>query len=423
MANTSSAVNYLSLSMDRTILNPDLLKPYFLWQKMYKVGPGLKNIDHTCYVNAIVQILCYSPLFGQACLHKLHSKTCKDSSSSCLFCVLELQIRNMLSSKNHDLTDVSDISSIVHRIRNISKSFKGGGSQEDVHQFLLELMSKLQSISLKNEGLNDRFAGAYGETTLIKQIFSGDLKSTLSCPTCSFTTSAIESFTDISLSIGKSNSVSKSLKQYLSEEVLDAKNKWFCSSCSSHVQAKKKYSFQRAPNTLMLSIKRFTKSNEKISTHLEFGTCLSVEKDMLEGEEGVPLEYDLFGVVQHEGFSTRGGHFISYVKSSHGIWYCINDEAVSQVSLKSVLSVQAYLLFYTLTIPTSSTKTSNAAGVSGIDKTSSFNSFGFNTAKKVASNAFVDSDDDSDVARHASSTKSRTAEVIDEDSDDYTLEV
>ena len=41
-----------------------------------------------------------------------------------------------------------------------------------------------------------------------------------------------------------------------------------------------------------------------------------------------------------------GGHYIAYVKSSSGFWYCMDDSDVRQVNIAHVLKQQAYLLFY-----------------------------------------------------------------------------
>lgn len=48
----------------------------------------------------------------------------------------------------------------------------------------------------------------------------------------------------------------------------------------------------------------------------------------------------------HAGYTTNSGHYYSYVKNSNGVWYCMDDSSVSQVSLSTVLSQKAYMLFY-----------------------------------------------------------------------------
>ncbi len=48
----------------------------------------------------------------------------------------------------------------------------------------------------------------------------------------------------------------------------------------------------------------------------------------------------------HDGNTTNEGHYYSFIKSSHGVWYCMDDSNVSQVSLEDVLYQKAYMLFY-----------------------------------------------------------------------------
>ena len=55
-------------------------------------------------------------------------------------------------------------------------------------------------------------------------------------------------------------------------------------------------------------------------------------------------QYDLFALTVHHG-GLNSGHYIAYVNRD-GTWYNFNDEYVSIISLKEVMSQEAYLLFY-----------------------------------------------------------------------------
>ena len=54
--------------------------------------------------------------------------------------------------------------------------------------------------------------------------------------------------------------------------------------------------------------------------------------------------YDLYGVVNHQGV-LGGGHYYSFVKAN-GMWLCFNDDQVTAASEASVVSQNAYILFY-----------------------------------------------------------------------------
>ncbi|KAG1443511.1 hypothetical protein G6F56_010649 [Rhizopus delemar] len=51
-------------------------------------------------------------------------------------------------------------------------------------------------------------------------------------------------------------------------------------------------------------------------------------------------------MIAHTGESMHSGHYISYVKSSNGIWYCMDNDNVQQVSVNRLLSEKASMLFY-----------------------------------------------------------------------------
>ncbi|KAF8956746.1 Ubiquitin carboxyl-terminal hydrolase 36 [Entomortierella lignicola] len=79
------------------------------------------------------------------------------------------------------------------------------------------------------------------------------------------------------------------------------------------------------------------------------------------------LSYSLYAVLVHAGGSCHSGHYYCYVKSSNGIWYSMNDSHVSVVSLQTVLSQNAYMLFYTQDKKGSTKSTAvNGAKVNGI---------------------------------------------------------
>ena len=57
--------------------------------------------------------------------------------------------------------------------------------------------------------------------------------------------------------------------------------------------------------------------------------------------------YRLYGVVEHQGDTTKGGHYVAFVRSDeHNCWHRFNDSVVTRVDEESVLKAQAFLLFY-----------------------------------------------------------------------------
>ena len=72
---------------------------------------------------------------------------------------------------------------------------------------------------------------------------------------------------------------------------------------------------------------------------IEFGTSLDLAPYMTD-RRSPPVNYELYGVLVHQGFSVHSGHYFAYVKAPNGLWYQMNDEHVSQVNtLFSLLSM------------------------------------------------------------------------------------
>jgi len=129
----------------------------------------------------------------------------------------------------------------------------------------------------------------------------------------------------------------------------------------------------RPPDCLTLHLKRFqhtgrgsSKLNEKVAFPYILDLtkfCSQVGEDTARPgynsifDEDGEVVYSLYGIVEHSG-SLHFGHYVAYVKvpaksndSSNFVkdedkWYYISDSHVSSSSLTSVLSVDAYILFY-----------------------------------------------------------------------------
>jgi ubiquitin C-terminal hydrolase len=73
-----------------------------------------------------------------------------------------------------------------------------------------------------------------------------------------------------------------------------------------------------------------------------------IPKDnVVDGGSGSDLHYSLVALIEHQGATFSGGHYVSYVKSD-AQWYKYNDSSVSEVSDKEAEQVaeSAYLYFY-----------------------------------------------------------------------------
>lgn len=111
----------------------------------------------------------------------------------------------------------------------------------------------------------------------------------------------------------------------------------------------------RFPKVLVINIKRFkyTKDGrEKLTANINFPVRSLRLQNFTSKEhqhQGITELYDLYAVSNHYG-TLGGGHYVAYckVKDTEGKegWYCFNDKVVTKISEDSVVTPNAYILFY-----------------------------------------------------------------------------
>jgi ubiquitin carboxyl-terminal hydrolase 36/42 len=111
-------------------------------------------------------------------------------------------------------------------------------------------------------------------------------------------------------------------------------------SCHKKTRATKKYSIRKAPNILVVHLKRFDFSvMGKLSHHVAYPELLNLKNltqspvslDSLNGESKKDLKsltYKLYGVLVHLGHTSRSGHYYSYVKGPNEAWFRADDSRV-----------------------------------------------------------------------------------------------
>ncbi len=107
------------------------------------------------------------------------------------------------------------------------------------------------------------------------------------------------------------------------------------SSCRKLVQAEKRFTIKKPPNVLTIQLKRFTFTSffgGKIDKLVTFQEYLDLAPYVSENKSNYSVNYSLYAVLVHSGSSTRSGHYYSFVKSSSGTWYCMDDNHVSRLT-------------------------------------------------------------------------------------------
>ena len=143
---------------------------------------------------------------------------------------------------------------------------------------------------------------------------------------------------------------------FRTEEKLEKDNSWYCSKCKKNQEAFKKLEIYRAPNILIVQLKRFdckTENvyeglikNKKNESLVNFPlTNLDISKFVVEENSRKDCVYDLCAISQHYGLLSSG-HYTAFCLNE-GEWYNFDDEKVSKIgNIKNVVSKGAYILIF-----------------------------------------------------------------------------
>ncbi|PWA77583.1 zinc finger, MYND-type [Artemisia annua] len=319
----------------------DMFVKLYNWKQVELRPSGLMNCGNSCYANAVLQCLTYTPPLNAYLLQGLHSKACK-KRDWCFTCEFEDLV---LKSKNGN----SPLSPnrIYSQIENIGSNL-GHGREEDAHEFLRYAIDIMQSVCLK-EAETIVSNPLEEETTLIGLTFGGYLRSKIKCMKCGGKSEKNERMMDLTVEIeGDIGTLEEALKKYTSTELLDGENKYKCSRCKSNERAKKKLTILEAPNVLTIALKRFQSGKfGKLNKSIHFPEILDMAPYMSGTSDMSPV-YRLYGVVVHldKMNAAFSGHYVSYIKNIENRWFKTDDSKVKEVDVKSVLAKGAYMLLY-----------------------------------------------------------------------------
>jgi ubiquitin carboxyl-terminal hydrolase 4/11/15 len=142
------------------------------------------------------------------------------------------------------------------------------------------------------------------------------------------------------------------LEEFTKQEKLGEDDLWYCPQCKKHQQATKQFDLWKAPDILVVHLKRFSNNRtfrDKIDTHIDFPIEGLDLTDMVKEraaatkllERGIdieslglnnldePLIYDLYAVDEHLG-GLGGGHYRAYaINHINGKWYHFDDSYVT----------------------------------------------------------------------------------------------
>ncbi|NXT74659.1 UBP50 hydrolase, partial [Zapornia atra] len=233
-------------------------------------------------------------------------------------------------------------------------------TQQDAQEFLIcvlnelhEAFKKVRAQLYKARCVSNAGAsrGSVSETSIITELFEGQLTHNITCLKCKTTTHRPESFTVLSLPIPSKQSCSLQdcLKCFFQQDTLTWNNQIHCSCCGTKQDAAVKSTITKAPQIIIFHLKRFEwqgNGKRKLSADIHYplsGLDLSHYGSLLFCQKA---KYSLCAVVNHAG-SLDNGHYTAFCK--HSVtknWYSFDDTEISKIPNSSVQTDRAYLLFY-----------------------------------------------------------------------------
>ena len=313
---------------------------------------GFENMGNTCYMNAALQIFSQIDELNEYLLTVQNVKSKIDSVVT--FEWLQLY---KIFRENHGTIRPNRF---IERIREVSKEksrdeFSGNDQSDSVEffEFMLECIhNSLNGIDASRviPRKMDTLLGKYLDQiekldhSIIQYLF-------LSCSMNQYTNhetrkiefEKIEHEYRISLSIPEKQNVSiyDCFMETFKEELLQGDNAWFDEKDNTKKRVLKRTYLVYTPPILVLHLKRwktnFTKNNFKIDTPFR----LDIGPFTLYPE---PCEYELFGIIHHEG-SIHGGHYYASIQRN-GTWFSMNDHMIQTISPEHLIHERNYCLFY-----------------------------------------------------------------------------
>ena len=151
-----------------------------------------------------------------------------------------------------------------------------------------------------------------------------------------------------------SASIYDCLNYFMMEETLTGNDKWYCSKCKDHVTAQKKMEVYKAPDYLIIHLKRFSHQrnvmfgSRKLNDFINFPVNgLDMGPYVIDAQDsGNNCIYDLYAVSNHFG-SLHGGHYTAFAKNPlYQKWFNFDDTDVDRATESDVVTKAAYVLFY-----------------------------------------------------------------------------
>ncbi|XP_063987640.1 ubiquitin carboxyl-terminal hydrolase 2-like isoform X2 [Diachasmimorpha longicaudata] len=330
---------------------------------------GLRNIGNTCFMNSVIQCLSNTRPLLEYLRNDQYLSDINITTSSMKGALIKSFAQVICELWEDSGERAVNTTALKSQIQRFAPRFMGY-AQQDAQEFLRYLLEGLHEdvnrVTVKPTpiltDISDHYSDSLkateswkrylrSEDSTIVDVFVGQLRSSLTCTTCDHVSVTLDPFWDLSLPIPARTGVVKlnqCLEHFTKAEVMDGDEKPTCSKCQMRRKCTKSFAIQKFPKILVIHLKRFSPTERfraKLSVLVDFPlTGLDLSAFAAPDVQG--CTYNLYGVANHSG-TPYSGHYTAYCKHPYtGEWHEYNDSRISPVSVSSVISSEAYVLFY-----------------------------------------------------------------------------
>ncbi|TDZ12865.1 Ubiquitin carboxyl-terminal hydrolase 21 [Colletotrichum sidae] len=282
---------------------------------------GLRNQGATCYLNSLLQSLYFTNAFRKA-IYEIPTQQ-EESMANSAYTLQRLFYQLQTSETAVGTNELTK--SFGWETRHIFE-------QQDVQELSRKLMERME----------EKMKGTPAALVL-PQMFSGKIKTYISCVNVDYESSRVEDFWDIQLNVSGNKNLTDSLHDYIGVEKMDGENQYYAGDEFKLQDANKGVIFQSFPNVLHLQLKRFEYDIQrdmmmKINDRYEFPEFFDAAPFLSEdADKSEPWTYQLHGVLVHSG-DLNAGHYYAFLKPEKDGWfYKYDDDKVTKATMREVL--------------------------------------------------------------------------------------
>ena len=344
------------------------------FEKDYFSQKGLNNVGLTCYMNSTLQCLIHIPelshyffnLYNEFCLtyDKIIKKTeTKGKISKEYYNIVKEILSSSYDRFNRYSFSPKTFNDVISKLNPQFSKYESNDAKDLIIYLLQEMHEELNyfgdnhlvKIPKCNQLIeNDAFKFFYEVNSkmnfsIISYLFWGIVKQTTVCQVCKNNLYNFQYYQYLSFPLykysGDNFNLYKGLKDYISVEILQGENQFYCQNCGCLRDAKIFSKIYYCSPYLLINFD-YGKNKSYNPKKIDFGSIICLTNEFLENKTQV--DYELIAVSTHLGSSGNAGHYITYCKNinTENSWYKFNDSSVSKSDFEETKKNSPYLLLF-----------------------------------------------------------------------------